>query len=392
MKERVERYSPSIEQGLNKEQIEQRKLENLVNFDTTVPTKSIKSIIASNFFTIFNLMNLLLALAVFSVKEYKNMLFIGLVIINTAISTIQEIHSKRVIDKLSLISSTKVKCIRNSQLEKIEINEIVLDDILQFETGNQIITDCKILQGEVEVNESFITGEADAIVKREGDMILSGSFVISGKCVAQVENIGEDNFTSKISKETRYIKKVKSEIMTSLNKIIKTVSIIIIPVGTLLFFNQLNLDEGILKDAVVHTVAAIIGMIPEGLVLLTSTVLAVSVIRLSKSKVLVQELFCIETLARVDTLCLDKTGTITEGKMEVNEIIPIQLDRTEMEQILLKIGKYTEDSNATIEAIRNKFEKQELQEEWSITKKIAFSSAKKWSGLEVEGKLYYWCT
>lgn len=181
MQEKIERYFPEVDKGLNEEQIEKRRQENQINHDTTVPTKSIKSIITSNFFTIFNLLNLILALAVFSVGEYKNMLFIGLVILNTAISTIQEIHSKKVIDKLSLISSTKVMSIRNGKKEKIGIEEIVLDDILQFETGNQIVTDCKVLQGEIEVNESFITGEADAIVKKAGDMILSGSFVVSRK-------------------------------------------------------------------------------------------------------------------------------------------------------------------------------------------------------------------
>lgn len=389
MKEKIERYNPSINQGLSQEQINKRKLDKLVNYDTTVPTKSIKSIIVGNFFTIFNLINLLLALAVFSVKEYKNMLFSIVVIINTAISTIQEIHSKRVIDKLSLISSTKVKSIRNGKQETIEINEIVLDDILQFETGNQIVTDCILLDGEIEVNESFITGEADSIIKKVGDTILSGSFVISGKCTAKVEHIGEENFTSKISKETRYIKKIKSEIMTSLNQIIKTVSIIIIPVGTLLFFNQLNIDGGILRDAVIHTVAAIIGMIPEGLVLLTSTVLAVSVIRLSKSKVLVQELFCIETLARVDILCLDKTGTITEGKMEVNSIVPINADEEKMKEILCAIAKNSEDSNSTIEAIREKAEEYNKFCTWEVSKKISFSSDKKWSGIEFEEKGSY---
>ena len=381
MKENIERYNPNIEEGLSNNQVEKRKKEGLVNFDTTSPTKSIKSIIISNFFTIFNLMNLLLALAVFAVGEYRNMLFIGLVVINTAISTFQEIHSKRVIDKLSLISNTKVNCIRNGKKEKIDINEIVLDDILEFETGNQIITDCKIGQGEIEVDESFITGESNAITKKEGDIILSGSFVISGKCRAQVEHIGEDNFTSKISKQTRYVKKVNSEIMNSLNKIIKTVSIIIIPVGTLLFLNQYNLDGGILKDAVIHTVAAIIGMIPEGLVLLTSTVLAISVIRLSKSNVLVQELFCIETLARVDTLCLDKTGTITQGKMEVNDIVLVNAKKDEMQIILKQIGKASEDSNATIEAIREKFIDINEAEKWEAKQKIAFSSSKKWSGI-----------
>lgn len=380
------RYNPDIKTGLTKEQVQNRKEENLINYDTNVSTKSIKSIIMSNFFTIFNLMNLLLAIAVFAVGEYKNMLFIGLVILNTAISTIQEIHSKRVIDKLALISSTKVHCIRDGQKQEIQINEIVLDDILLFETGNQIVTDCILQEGEIEVNESFITGEADAITKKKGDTILSGSFVVSGKGIAKVEHVGEENFTSKIAKETRYIKKIKSEIMKSLNKIIRTVSIVIIPVGILLFFNQLDLDGGTIKYAVVHTVAAIIGMIPEGLILLTSTVLAVSIIRLSKSNVLVQELFCIETLARVDTLCLDKTGTITEGKMEVKEIAPIQMQPEEMQEILAAIGYASQDSNATIEAIRE-YAKKEIK--WNIKKTIPFSSEKKWSGVTFENKGSY---
>lgn len=387
--ENNERYNPNINDGLNEEQIQARKLQNLINYDTTVPTKSIKSIIINNFFTLFNLMNLLLAIAVFSVGEYKNMLFIILVVINTAISTVQEIHSKKIIDKLSLISSAKVHCVRNGNKQDIGINEVVLDDILLFEAGNQVITDCILLDGEIEVNESFITGESDSIIKKKGDLILSGSFVVSGKCVARVEHIGEENFTSKISKETRYIKKVKSEIMTSLNKIIRTVSIIIIPVGTLLFFNQLGLEDGNIRSAVVHTVAAIIGMIPEGLILLTSTVLAVSVIRLSKSNVLVQELFCIETLARVDTLCLDKTGTITEGRMEVNDIITKNIELNEMQEILSAIGKNSEDSNSTIEAIRDKYENIKLEGEWEKTKTVPFSSKKKWSGIEFKQKGSY---
>lgn len=390
MEKEINRYNPKVEEGLNEEQIRNRIEQGLVNQDTTVPTKSIKSIIASNFFTLFNFMNLCLALAVFAVGEYKNMLFIFLVIINTAISTIQEIHSKRIIDKLSLISSTKVQSIRNGKKVEIDVNDIVLDDILVFQTGNQIMTDCIVEDGEIEVNESFITGEPDAILKKKGDSIFSGSYVISGKCMAKVEHIGEDNFTAKISKETKYIKKAKSEIMTSLNKIIRTVSIVIIPVGSLLFWNQLTLDGGNLNDAVVHTVAAIIGMIPEGLVLLTSTVLAVSVIRLSKSKVLVQELFCIETLARVDTLCLDKTGTITEGKMEVSKILPIYKNEEEIEQILFQIGNASEDMNSTIEAIREKFQQSNKKNEiWNVVNRIAFSSEKKWSGIEFEGKGCY---
>lgn len=383
--ETIQRYEPDIKEGLTKQQVEERIKQELINKDTTQPTKSIKAIIANNFFTIFNLINLLLAIAIFCVGSYKNMLFLGLVLLNTAISTIQEIHSKHVVDKLSIISSTKVHAIRSGKKEEIAINEIVLDDILTFEAGNQIVTDCMLKQGEVEVNESCITGESDSITKKQGDMLLSGSYIVSGRGIARVEHIGNDNYTHQISKEAKTIKKIKSEIMNSLNKIISTVSLVIIPVGLLLFWNQLGLDDNTLQMAVVNTVAALIGMIPEGLVLLTSTVLAVSVIRLSRRKVLVQELYCIETLARVDVLCLDKTGTITEGNMQVKELIPVQKEIRQLEEILSALGKCSQDNNATIEAIRERYH-QEV--DLVVKKEIPFSSDKKWSGITFEQESY----
>lgn len=380
------RYCPDCKTGLNNEQIQERQRNNLINHDMTEKTKSIKQIIYNNFFTLFNLMNLILAIAVFCVKSYKNMLFLGLVIINTAISTIQEIHSKKVIDKLSIIASTKVSTVRNGKKTEIGINEVCLDDIVIFEAGNQVVNDSIIQDGEVQINESCITGESDTLTKKKGDMLLSGSYIVSGKCCGKVEHIGEDNYTYKISSQAKYVKKINSEIMNSLNKIIKTVSIAIVPVGLLLFFNQFGLEDATLQKAVVNTVAAIIGMIPEGLVLLTSTVLAVSVIRLSQNKVLVQELYCIETLARVDTLCLDKTGTITEGKMEVKEVIPVGKSDGEIERALSILGKYSEDNNATIEAVREKYQI-EIQEE--VVKKVPFSSDKKWSGISLKNGVSY---
>lgn len=374
MQEEVDEYK----KGLSTEQIEERIKKGLINKDLTTPTKSIKAIIAGNFLTIFNLINLLLAIAIFCVGSYKNMTFLILVIINTAISTLQEIHSKKVIDKLSVVASTKVHVIRNGINEDIEINEVVLDEIVILETGNQIITDCIIKEGEIEVNESCITGEPEAIVKKVGDTILSGSYVVSGKCIAKVEHIGIDNYTSRISCEAKKIKPTKSEIMTSLNQIIKTVSIVIIPVGILLFCNQLRIEDNTIKFAIVNTVAAIIGMIPEGLVLLTSTVLAVSVIRLSKRKVLVQELYCIETLARVDVLCLDKTGTITSGNMELEKVVPIDGTIKQVERALTALGNYSQDKNGTIEAIREYYpQKIEL----TLVREVPFSSDKKWSGI-----------
>lgn len=369
--------------GLSSEEVKERVKKCLVNYDTSVPTKSIKQIIISNIFTLFNIINFLLGLAVFFAKSYKNLFFLGVVFSNTAISIIQEIKSKKAIDKLSVLASAKVKCIRDGKIQAIGINEIVLDDLLRAETGNQIVTDSIILEGEVEVNESFITGESDTITKKKGDSLLSGSFVVSGKCIAKVIHIGEENFTSKISSDAKCVKKINSEIMNSLNRIIQVVSIALVPIGTLLFFNQYNLDGNNLQSAIVNTVAAIIGMIPEGLILLTSSVLAVSVVRLAKQNVLVQELYCIETLARVDTLCLDKTGTITEGTMEVKDIKQFSEDKNKMEKILVELAIASEDSNSTIDAIKEKYKG---NKEWNAINKIAFSSQKKWSGIYFENE------
>lgn len=381
------RFEPDFKEGLNDEQVKQRIDINLVNYDTTVPTKSVKRILYENFFTLFNLLNLALAIAIFAVGSYKNMLFLFIVIINTAISTIQEIHSKRVVDKLSLMATSKVSVIRNSKKQNISIYELVLDDIVEFHTGNQIPTDSIIQDGEVLVNESFITGEPDSITKKKGDTILSGSYIISGKCLAKVEHIGTDNYTAKISSGAKYIKKVKSEIMTSLNKIIKVLTFVIIPIGACMFYSQLNIDGISIQDAVVQSAASIIGMIPEGLVLLTSTVLAISVIRLSKSKVLVQDLYCIETLARVDTLCLDKTGTLTEGSMEVKDFVCVNTDKSDMENILANMSKFSEDENATIMAIKDYFSN--ISNEFEVVHKVAFSSDKKWSGISFKDKGSY---
>ncbi len=370
--------------GLSYEQVKQRQAEGKINYDTTLPTKSIKKILYDNFFTLFNVINLILGIAIFSVGSYKNMLFLGIIIINTTISTFQEIHSKRVIDKLAIMASNKAKVIREGKKQEISIYELVLDDIIELSTGSQIATDSIILEGEVQVNESCITGEPDCIDKKQGDNILSGSYVTSGKCIARVEHIGEENYTAKISSGAKYIKKINSEIMKSLNQIIKFLTFAIIPIGIALFYTQLQIEDTTYKQAVVKSVAGIIGMIPEGLVLLTSTVLAVSIIRLSKTKVLVQELYCIETLARVDTLCLDKTGTLTEGCMEVKDFLPVNKTKAEMKNIMINIAMASEDENATIEAIRNYFTKPESL--WTAKKKVAFSSQTKWSGITFEEK------
>ena len=375
----MERYEPKIDVGLTDEQVNERINNNLVNYDTSLPTKSIKQILFENFFTLFNLLNLVFAISIFVVGSYKNMLFLLIVIINTAISSIQEIHSKRVVDKLSIMASSKAKVIRNSKKVQIDINSLVLDDLIEFSTGNQVMTDSIIKQGSVLIDESYITGEPDNITKNPGDMILSGSYIVSGKCVAKVEHIGNDNYTAQISNGAKLIKKTKSEIMTSLNKIIKFLTFLIIPIGIALFYSQFVLQGTSFNESVIQTVAALIGMIPEGLVLLTSTVLAVSVTRLSKSKVLVQDLYCIETLARVDTLCLDKTGTLTEGSMEVKDFIVVDGNKDDMTNILSNFSKFSEDENSTMLAIKDKFST--ITSEFIPNKKVAFSSETKWSGI-----------
>ena len=374
----VERYEPNIHIGLNKEQVQNRIKEKQVHQDTMVTTKSIKEILLSNIFTLFNILNLVLGFFIVSTGSYKNLLFLGVVFCNTVISMYQEIHAKRIIDKLAIISSSKVTLIRNGKEEKHNINEIVLDDIISYSLGNQVIVDSIIREGTVEVDESFITGESDTIIKEKGEMLLSGSFVVGGSCLASVEHIGDDNYTNQISKEAKYIKEINSEIMKTMHKIIKVISIVIVPLGILLFFQQMHLDGNTINDSIINTVAAIIGMIPEGLILLTSTVLAVSSVRLANKKVLVQELYCIETLARVDTICLDKTGTITEGTMEVLDMISFKGEDYPLLDVFTAIANYNQDKNATALALKEKFVG---KTKYEMIEKLDFSSKRKYSGM-----------
>lgn len=372
--------------GLTTKQVDDLNSKGLVNYETDVKTKSIGQIIMGNFFTLFNFLNLCLGLAIFLVGEYKNLLFLGVVICNTFISTIQEIRSKLTVDKLSLLNEPRALVIRNGKEEEIDIHKIVLGDIVKLGPGNQIVTDCKVISGDALVNESLITGESEPISKSLGDDLLSGSFVISGHCFAETIHVGADNYTAKISAEAKYLKKVNSEIMSFIKRIIKYISIAIVPIGILLFIHQLGLDDNSFNGAVVNTVAALIGMIPEGLVLLTSTVLAISVIRLSKYNVLVQELYCIETLARVDTICLDKTGTLTEGEMEVSKVIP--LDMTSMSDItdaLAAMSYHMEVDNQTMQAINKKYAR---KNDYKVLEIVPFSSQAKWSGISFEKESY----
>ena len=392
----MERYNPNYREGLTLEQVQERISNNLVNYNDQPPTKSIKKIIASNFFTYFNFLNLVLGGAIIFAGIYggeiwesiKNCTFMGVIIINSIISIVQEIISKKTIDKLSVLAASKVTTIRNSQEVELGIDEIVLDDVVKLSLGDQVVTDSVILNGDVEVNESFLTGEVDPIPKKKGDTILSGSFIVSGSAYAKVLHIGRDNYISKISSEAKYDKKVNSVIMNSFEKILKVLSVVIVPVGIMLFANQLKVTDNDITSSIFNTVAALIGMIPEGLLLLTSSVMAVSVVRLAKYNVLVQQLYCIETLARVDVICLDKTGTITEGAMELTEVVCEEgIKSSEINEILSNIGYAFDNSNATMDAIRDKYSSKGI---WSVSDKIEFSSSRKFSAVSFDNRGSYY--
>src|SRR5574344_237827 len=374
-------YNPNINEGLNSKQVEQRISDGLVNYNTMPITKSIKKIIFSNPFTLFNFLNICLGIAVLLTGSYRNLLFIFVIFANTSISIIQEIRSKLITDKLSLISQSKITVIRDGKEENINENDIVLDDLILFKPGNQVVTDSIIIDGYCEVNESCITGESENIYKKVGDMLYSGSFIVENRAIAKVEHIGADNYTSIITKDAKYIKKVNSELMHTLTTVIKFISIIIVPVGLLLFYHQYNLLDNTANQAILNTVAALIGMIPDGLILLTSTVLAVSSIRLAQNKVLVQELFCIETLARVDTLCIDKTGTITEGYMEVADIIPVDTSISYIENKLKDMVSVLDNDNATMDALYRRY-KSNIK--IPFKNRIPFSSVHKYSAIETD--------
>ena len=388
-------FNTNIQHGLTSQEVTERIQKNLVNFNNQPRTKSIKEIIYSNLFTYFNFLNIFLGAAVilaglFSGRllySLKNCLFMGVIFCNTVISTVQEIVSKKIIDKLSVISSSKATVLRDGKEEVIEMDNIVLNDIVLLKNGNQIIVDSIIRDGAVEVNESFITGESNTILKKKGDTLLSGSFVVSGSCVAEVIHVGKDNYINTISSEAKYIKENNSVILNSFEKIVRILSVIIIPLGAALFCNQYLIIGSSISDAIINTVAALIGMIPEGLVLLTSSVMAVSIIRLGKYKVLVQQLYCIETLSRVNVICLDKTGTITTGNMKVYDIIPNKnYTKGEFTKILEKITMALYDDSPTFKALKDRFNKDIKVD---VLEKITFSSERKFSAVRLtEGSFY----
>ena len=308
--------------GLTNEQVQQRIEEGKINANENPNTRSYKQIIRENVLTFFNFLNLALMIMVLLVGSYKNSMFMGIIVINTVIGIIQEVRAKKTLDKLAILTESKAVVLREGKKWSISTEKLVLDDILFLKTGDQVPADAKVLEGSIEVNESLLTGESDNLQKNEGDELFSGSFVTSGEACCQVIHVGKDNYASQITSEAKEFKRHNSELRNSLNAILKTISVIIVPMGMLLFYKQYYIAGNGIRDAVVNMVAAVLGMIPEGLVLLTSVALTLGALTLTRKNTLVQELYCIETLARVDTLCLDKTGSITAGTMCVEQVQP----------------------------------------------------------------------
>ena len=379
-------------EGLSDEEVRERVAAGKVNGEQTVRTKSVAQILRSNILTFFNFVFIVLAvlLAGFvpaGMDGIGNFGFLILIVFNTLVGIVQELRAKRTMDRLSLLSAPKAVVVREGETREIAIEDIVLDDITELSSGRQVCADGIIVEGSCEVNESLVTGEPDAIVKNVGDRVISGSFVVSGKAKCRVEHVGADNFVMKISSGAKYFKKPTSEIWRSLMLIVKVMSIVIVPVGIALFCSKYFRDTSALNDTVVTTIGSVIGMIPSGLVALASTVFCVSVIRLSRRKTLAQDLYCVETLARVDVLCLDKTGTITEGSMEVNGVEPREgLSEEEFKAVLKDTVAATGDENATALALRNYLDG--VPSSRTAENVVPFSSARKWSGARFDGVSY----
>ncbi len=369
--------SPDL--GLTQDQAEQRRSGGWTNRAPESASRTEKEIILQNLLTFFNLvfvvMAVILAIAGSSVK---NMTFLIVVVCNAAIGCFQEIRAKRAVDKLTLVAAQQIRTIRDGRMEKIRSDELVRDDIVEFVAGDQICADGILRSGTLHVNEALVTGEEDAIVKREGDELKSGSFVIAGTGRAQLTRVGGDSFAAKLALEAKADPRAaKSEMMRSLDKLIRVVGVALIPIGVALFYQAFWVRDQGFRESAEGMVGALVGMIPEGLYLLTSVAMAASALKLTRDKVLVQDMNCIETLARVDVLCVDKTGTITEARMEVDNVIPLTDDPPErLEQILSAIYSGQEPENDTGRAMTEMFA---TGTSWSCTRRIPFTSQTKWS-------------
>lgn len=372
-------------QGLTQVEVEARIADGQVNAIQDSSNRSVKDIVMGNTLTFFNFINIVLLALVLSVRSYKNMLFIFIIIANTLIGIFQEIKAKITLDKLKILTVSHVDVIRDGVKKSVTVSELVKDDVILLKSGGQIPADGVILDGEVDVNESLLTGESDSIHKTCGSKVLSGSFVTSGKAMCLLTEVGHDCYMEKLSSEAKQFKRYKTELQRNLDTILKFISIIIVPLGIILFAKQYWISGSTYEQAALDTVAAVLGMIPEGLVLLTSVALALGAVRLARRSTLVRELFCIETLARVDTLCLDKTGTITEGHLCVQGEESVKED-IDLEQLMGRMVGALGDENETFQALRQHYKRNQSANTKLV---LPFSSERKFSGVVFEGEGTY---
>ena len=349
------------------------------NISEIKPYKTTKEIIFSNIFTFFNAMNLVLAAFIATTLRFENMLFLGVITINTAIGIFQEVRSKNALEKLSLLGRSKYRVNRDNEIINIDSEEIVLGEYLHLNLGDQVPVDAEIIDGSIEVDESLLTGESDNIFKTTNDKIMSGSNVVSGSCLVRAVAVGEDSYINKLAKSTKEFKKYPSKLRDYMDKILKVISILLVPVAIMLYMRGASLGRGYV-EIVLSSAGALVGMIPEGLILLVSVSLAVAAMKLAKKKVLVQELYCVETLARVDVLCFDKTGTITTGNMNVVEI------DDEVAEKLSSYLAYFDDENGTSRALKNHLT---CKKQWDVEELGAFSSKNKYSFIKLQNSGTY---
>ena len=382
----IPRTDPDPHLGLTQAQAKARVDAGWVNVSPKSVSRTEGEIIAANCLTFFNLVFGVLAVCLLLVgSHFKNFTFLVVVIINAVIGCVQEIRAKRAVDKLTLVAAQQLPVIRGGEKITIPDRELVIDDIVCLAPGDQISADAILRSGYLQVNEALVTGEEDLIPKKPGDRLLSGSFVVSGKGRAQLTAVGADAFAVKLSLEAKADPRAaKSEMMQALDKLIRFAGIALVPIGLILFFLEFRVLGLSLKDSVEDTVPALVGMIPEGLYLLTSIAMAASALKLTKSHVLVQDMNCIETLARVDVLCVDKTGTITESGMEVDNILPLSEETPErLERILTAFYAGLDPENDTARAMQETFHG---ESDWQCTFEIPFNSQRKWSAKVFSGQ------
>ena len=383
----IKRIRADIDTGLTSEQVAQRKDEGMDNKPVESPSKTANEIVKDNVFTYFNMLFAVLSILLIAVGSYRDLTFMPIIIANTLIGIIQELRSKAVLDKLTMLNAPVTKVIRDGERVTVPSKELVLDDIAVFSAGDQISADAVVLGGHVSVNESLLTGESDEIVKKKGDKLMSGSYIVSGSCRARLEKVGKASYISQLTLQAKKSKKgEQSEMIRSLNRIVKCAGIIIIPIGIFMFVQQYSLNDDI-KTSIQSMVASVIGMIPEGLFLIASATLAVSAMRLAFGKVLVHDMKCIEALARVNVLCVDKTGTITENTMSVNRLLQVDdsLSEDELQGILSDFAAAQSADNETMRAMKNYFKRPAGEPALTHT---GFSSEFKYSSVTFEDGAY----